>query len=113
MRSGDVALRLSIVFSLIGVIALLAGLYEIDRREKSSSETLAANVGEIEQRVQALANQVRVLSDQYTAQLSLTERQLQGLNNQIQALTHQYESRLKKLEDDLRALRSESAPARR
>ena len=42
MRSGDVALRLSIVFLVAGIIALLAGLYE----------TLAANVAEIEQRIQ-------------------------------------------------------------
>jgi hypothetical protein len=54
MRSGDVALRLSIVFLVAGIIALLAGLYEIDRREKSSSATLAANVAEIEQRIQVL-----------------------------------------------------------
>jgi hypothetical protein len=58
MRSGDVALRLSIVFSVADFIALVAGLYEIDRREKSSFETLAANVAKIEQRVHVLNNQI-------------------------------------------------------
>jgi hypothetical protein len=95
MRSGDLALRLSIVFSVAGVLVLVAGLYEIDRREKSSSATLSANVAEIEQRVQLLVHQMRVLSDQHTAQLAATER------------------RLNKLEEDLRALRSEPAPLRR
>ncbi|HKF12056.1 MAG TPA: hypothetical protein VKB89_25595 [Xanthobacteraceae bacterium] len=95
MRSGDLALRLSIVFSVAGVLVLVAGLYEIDRREKSSSATLSANVAEIEQRVQLLVNQMRVLSDQHAAQLTATER------------------RLSKLEEDLRVLRSEPAPLRR
>ena len=113
MRSGDLALRLSIVFSVAGVLVLVAGLYEIDRREKSSSATLSANVAEIEQRVWVLVNQMRVLSDQHAAQLNATERQLQALNSQIQALHAQYESRLKKLEDDLRVVRAELAPLRR
>jgi hypothetical protein len=39
MRSGDVALRFSIVFAVAGFITIAAGIYEIDRREKSSSET--------------------------------------------------------------------------
>jgi len=95
MRSGDLALRLSIVFSVAGVLVLVAGLYEIDRREKSSSATLSANVAEIEQRVQLLVHQMRVLSDQHAAQLTATER------------------RLNKLEEDLRTLRSEPAPLRR
>ena len=56
------------------------GLYEVDRREKSNSET------------------VRVLSDQFAGQLAASERRLQFLMGQIQVL----ESRLKKLEDDLR-----------
>ncbi len=38
MRSGDVALRLLVVFSVAGFIALVASLYEVDRREKSSSQ---------------------------------------------------------------------------
>src|SRR5260370_40361513 len=50
MRSGDVALRLSVVFAVAGSIALVASLYEIDRREKRSSETVTANLTEIEQR---------------------------------------------------------------
>ena len=44
MRSGDVGLRLSIVFAVAGSFALAAGLYEIDRREKSSSGTITANL---------------------------------------------------------------------
>jgi hypothetical protein len=48
MRSGDAALRLSIVFSVTGFIAWAAGLYEIDRREKSTSETTTANFAQIE-----------------------------------------------------------------
>jgi hypothetical protein len=39
MRSEDVALRLSIVFSVAGFIPLVAGLYEIDQREKSTAGT--------------------------------------------------------------------------
>ena len=53
MRSGDVALRFSIVFAVAGFITIAAGIYEIDRREKSSSETVTANLTEIEQRVHA------------------------------------------------------------
>jgi hypothetical protein len=113
MRSGDVALRLSIVFSVAGFITLAAGLYEIDRREKSSSGTAAANLAEIEQRVQILSNQLRILNDQYMLQLAAIERRLQALNSQIQPLTHQYGLRLKALEDDLRVRHSESVPARR
>jgi hypothetical protein len=79
MRS-DVTLRLSIVILIAVFIAMLAGLYEVDRREKSNSET------------------VRVLSDQFAGQLAASERRLQFLMGQIQVL----ESRLKKLEDDLR-----------
>jgi hypothetical protein len=59
MRSGDVALRLSIVFSVAGFIALAASLYEVDRREKSNSATAAVNLIEIEQQVQVLSNQIR------------------------------------------------------
>jgi hypothetical protein len=59
MRKRDLALRLSIVFLVAGIIALLAGLYEIDRRGKSSSATLAANVAEIEQRIQVLVAPAR------------------------------------------------------
>jgi hypothetical protein len=127
MRSGDVALRLSIVLSVACFIALAAGLYEIDRREKSSSATVDRNLVEIEQRNQILSNQIHVLA----AQLSASERQLQALSSRVQALSDQYESRLteterqievvsgrydawlKELEDDLRARRLESAPVPR
>ena len=67
MRSGDVALRFSIVFAVAGFITIAAGIYEIDRREKSSSETVTANLTEIEQRVRILSDQIRILNDQYTA----------------------------------------------
>ena len=73
MRSGDVALRLSIVFSVAGFIALAASLYEVDRREKSNSATAAVNLIEIEQQVQVLNNQIRILSNQ----LGANERQAQ------------------------------------
>src|SRR5260370_37628153 len=109
MGSGDVALRLSAVFAVAGSIALAAGLYEMDRREKSSSETVTANLTEIEQRVQVLSNQIRIFNDQYTRQSIASERQVQALSTQIQAL----ESRVKELEDDFRVRRLESAPERR
>ena len=51
MHSGDVALRFSIVFAVAGFITMAAGVYEIDRREKSSAETVTANLTETEQRV--------------------------------------------------------------
>jgi uncharacterized protein HemX len=79
MRS-DVALRFSIVILVAVIIAMLAGLYEVDRREKSNSET------------------VRILSEQFTGQLVTSEQQVQFLMNQMQVL----DSRIKKLEDDLR-----------
>ena len=86
MRSGDMALRLSIVFSVVGFIAVAAGLYEIDRREKSSSATATANLMDMEQRLQILADQIRVLSDQSAAQQAANERRLQALTSRIQAL---------------------------
>jgi cell division protein FtsB len=95
MRSGDVALRLSIVFVVAGSIALAAGIYEIDRREKSSSETVAGNLKNLDQRVEVLTNQIRILNDQFTRQLNASERQVQTLGNEVQALA----SRLKELED--------------
>src|ERR1700747_911267 len=58
MRSGDVALRLLVVFSVAGFIALAASLYEVDRREKSNSATAGVNLIEIEQQVQVLSNQI-------------------------------------------------------
>ena len=109
MRSADMALRLSIVFAVAGSVALAAGIYEIDRREKSTSETVTANLTEIEQRVQSLGDQIRVLNDQSSKQLGANERQVRALLNQIQVI----ESRLKELEDEFRARRSESSPPRR
>ena len=101
MRSGDVALRLSAVFAVAGFIIMAAGVYEIDRREKSSSETVTANVREIEQRVRILNEQFRILSDQYATQIATNERRLQSLDNQIQAL----ELRLNDVENHLRVRR--------
>ena len=95
MRNGDVALRFSIVFALAGFITMAAGVYEIDRREKSSSETVTRNLTEIEQRVRMLSEQIRILNDQFTRQLNASERQVQALGNEVQALA----SRLKELED--------------
>jgi chromosome segregation ATPase len=97
MRNGDIALRLSVVLSVAGFIALAASLYEVDRREKSSSGSAAVNLIEIEQQVQILGNQIRILS----TQLGASERQGQALSNHIQAL----DLRLKELEDDLRRRR--------
>ena len=97
MRSGDVALRFLIVFSIAGFIALAASLYEVDRREKSSSATVATNLTEVEQQVQILGNQIRILSNQ----LGASERQTQALSSQIQAL----DLRLKELEGSLRGRR--------
>ena len=98
MRNGDVALRFSIVFAVVGFITMAAGIYEIDRREKSSSATVTANLTRIEQRVQILSDQIRILNDQYTRQINNNERQLHSLDIEIQAL----ESRLNELEDHLR-----------
>jgi hypothetical protein len=97
MRSGDVALRFSIVLSVAGLIALAASLYEVDRREKSSAGTVAVNLSELEQQVHILSNQVRILSNQ----LGASERQAQALGSHTQSL----DSRLKDLEDHLRTRR--------
>jgi hypothetical protein len=113
MRNGDVALRLSIVFSIAGFIALAAGLYEIDRRERSSSGTAAANLAAIEHRLQNLSDQIRILNNQHTAQLAANDVQVQALSNQMQTLNQQLNLGLKELEKDLRVRRSESVPARR
>ena len=113
MRSGDAALRLSIVFSVAGFIALAAGLYEIDRREKSGSDTVTANLVEMEQRIQILGNQIRILNDQYTKRLAASERLLEALSREIESLRDQHASRLKQIEDELRVRALESVPARR
>jgi len=97
MRSWDVALRLSIVLALAALIALAASLYEVDRRDKSSSETAAATLIDLEQQVQILGDQIRILSKQ----LDASERQTRTLGNQIEGL----DSRFKQLEDNLRARR--------
>ena len=80
---------------------MAASLYEIDRREKSSSETVTANLNGIEQRVGILGDQVRILNGQYASQINTNERQLQSLDNQIQVL----EARLNELENRLRMRR--------
>jgi septin family protein len=113
MRSAEVALRLSIVLSVAAFIALAASLYEIDRREKSSADTAATNLTEIERHLQVIDNQIRILSGQYAAQLSAQERRLQALGSQLETLRQQYNSRLKELEDELRVLRVEQTPTRR
>ena len=80
MRSGDVALRFSIVFAVAGFITIAAGIYEIDRREKSSSETVTRNLTEIEQRVRILSEQARILNDQYATQINTNERRPHSLD---------------------------------
>ena len=97
MRNGDVALRFSIVFAVAGFVAFVASIYEIDRREKSTSETVRVNLAAIEQRIQVLNDQIRILNEQYSTQLNATERKLQTLGAQIQTI----ESRQKELEDNL------------
>ncbi|MGA7488862.1 MAG: hypothetical protein WBW74_18220 [Xanthobacteraceae bacterium] len=113
MRSADAALRLSVVLSVAGFIALAAGLYEIDRREKSGSDTVTANLVDMDRRIQILGNQIRILNDQYTKQLAANERLLDALSREVQALRDQHAFRLKQLEDELRVRSLESAPARR
>jgi hypothetical protein len=90
----DVAFRSLLVLAVAGSIALIAGIYEVDRREKSTSDTVAANLRELGQRVELLGDHVRILSSQFISQLNASERQVQVLGNQMQAL----ELRLKQLE---------------
>jgi hypothetical protein len=113
MRSGDAALRLSIVLSVAGFIALASGLYEIDRREKSGSDTVAANLVDMDRRIQILGDQIRILNDQYTKQLAANERLLEALSRDIQALRDRHASRLEQIEGELRVRALESAPSRR
>lgn len=105
MHNGDAALRLSIVVAVASFIALTAGLYEIDRREKSTSATRERNIVEIEQRLQVLSDQIRILNNQLTAQLAANERRLQTLDGEVQTLNHKYKSRLKELEEGVRLRR--------
>jgi peptidoglycan hydrolase CwlO-like protein len=97
MPSADVALRFSAVFAVAGFIIMAASLFEIDRREKSSSETVTANFTEIEQRVRMLSEEIRILNDQYTSQINRNEQQLHSLDTQVQTL----DSRLNELENRL------------
>ena len=94
-RGGDVALRFSIVFVIAASIALTAGIYEVDRREKSSSETVADNLKNFNERVEVLADQIRILTAQFTSQSNDGQRQVQSVRNEVQAL----EMRLKELEN--------------
>ena len=97
MRSWDVALRFSIVLALAALIALAASLYEVDRRDKSSSETAASTLIDLEQQVQILGDQIRILSNQ----LDASERRTRTLGGQIEGL----DLRLKQQEENLRGRR--------
>src|SRR5262245_35400555 len=105
MDDWNAALRLTSVFAVIAFIALAASVYEIDRREKSSTDTVVANLADLDQQVQLLSNRVRILGNQYAGQLSAEQRQLQALTSRIEALSNQYETRLKQLEETVRARR--------
>ena len=104
MLSRDVAFRSLIVLMVAGSIALITGIYEVDRREKSTSDTVSANLRELGQRVELLAYDLRILDGQFMSQLNASERHVQVLGQQMQAL----ELRLKELEDQ-----KASAPPRR
>src|SRR3954462_8507135 len=98
MRNGDAALRFSIVVAVASFIAVTAGLYEIDRREKSTSATRERSISEIEPRLQVLGEQIPILTNQLTAQMAANERQLQTLNREGQARGYKDESRRKEIE---------------
>ena len=100
MHNGDVTLRLLIVFSVAGFIALAAALYETDRREKSSSATADQNLTEVDLRIQILNSQIHILA----ARLDANERQIQALSNQVQAVTDHYDSRLAAIERQVQIL---------
>jgi hypothetical protein len=74
MPSRDVVLRFLVVLTVAGSIARIAGVYEVDRREKSSSETVAVNLRNLDERVELLADQVRRLSAQFLSHLNARER---------------------------------------
>ena len=105
MDDWNAALRLTSVFAVVAFIALAASVYEIDRREKSSTDTVVANLADLDQQVQLLSNRVRILGNQYAGQLAAEQRQLQALTSRIEVLSKQYDARLKELEDMLRARR--------
>ena len=60
MHHWQAALRLLIVFAVAAFIALAASVYEIDRREKSTSDTVTANFADLDQRVQAVLPENRI-----------------------------------------------------
>jgi hypothetical protein len=105
MQNWQAALRLAIVFAVAGFIALAASVYEIDRREKSSADTIAANFADLDQRLQALGDQIRILHNEYAGRLAVDERRFQALTSQIEALSNQYDARLRELEDASRIRR--------
>ena len=101
MDHWNAVLRLTSVFAVIAFIALATSVYEIDRREKSGTDTVVASLADLDQRVQILTNHVRILSNQYTGQFAAEQRQLQALTDQIE----KYDARLKELEGVLRPRR--------
>jgi uncharacterized membrane protein len=105
MDDWNAALRLTSVFAVIAFIALAASVYEIDRREKSSTDTVTASLADLDQQVQLLSNRVRILSNQYARQIEADQRRIQALANQIEALSNQHETRLKQLEEAVRTRR--------
>ncbi|MGB8746795.1 MAG: hypothetical protein WCD54_12620, partial [Pseudolabrys sp.] len=86
MCNGEMALRFSIDLSVIGFVAVTAARYETDRRKKNSSTTREQDLIELNQRIQTLGSQVRVLS----AQLDTSEHQIRALVSQVD----QYDARL-------------------
>src|SRR5262249_53019199 len=111
MDDWNAALRLTSVFAVIAFIALAASVYEIDRREKSSTDTVTASLADLDQQVQLLSNRVRILSNQYARQIEADQRRIQALANQIEALSNQHETRLKQLEEAVRTRRSRRSRA--
>jgi hypothetical protein len=105
MHNWQAALRLAIVFAIAAFIALAASVYEIDRREKSSADTIAANFVDLDQRVKALSAQIRLLHSEYEARLAADQRRVQALTSQLEALSNEYDVRLKELEDASRGRR--------
>ena len=98
MNHWQATLRFAIFLAVLVFIALVASVYEVDRREKSSIDT---NLADLEQRVQILTDHVRIISNQYAA----NERRFQVLTNRIETLSHQYDARLKEMEDTSRGRR--------
>jgi hypothetical protein len=105
MDDWNAALRLTSVFAVIAFIALAASSYEGDHREKSSTDTVVANLADLDQQVQLLSNRVRILSNQHARQLDADQRRIQALASQIETLSNQHDTRLKQLEDIVRARR--------